>query len=99
MGFGLYGTFLIRGSTVLYPGKLAADTLLQIISRAKPTLFLAVPTIYARMLEAIALKKFDVSSVRIFVAGGEFPPPQVFPKLNDTVGIEITDRIGAAALC
>jgi benzoate-CoA ligase family protein len=99
MGFGLYGPFLIRGSTVLYPGKLAADTLLQIISRAKPTLFLAVPTIYARMLEAIVLKKFDVSSVRIFVAGGEFLPPQVFQKWKDTVGIEITDGMGAAEVC
>ena len=99
MGFGLYGPLLLGASTVLFPGKPSADALLKITSSIKPSMFLAVPSIYARMLQEFEKEKYDLSSVRLFIAGGEPLSPQLLSEWKKKVGTEITDGIGSAEVC
>ena len=99
MGFGLYGPLLLGASTILYAGKPSADALLEILSSAKPTMFLAVPSIYARLLQEWNNSKYDLSSVRLFVSGGEPLSPQLLADWKKVAGKEITDGIGSAEVC
>ncbi|MFI5419659.1 MAG: benzoate-CoA ligase family protein [Nitrososphaerales archaeon] len=99
MGFGLYGPLLLGASTVLLPSKPSAEILLGLISRVKPSMFLGVPSIYLRMLQEFGSEKYDLSSIRLFISGGEPLSPQIFSEWKKKIGKEITDGIGSAEVC
>jgi benzoate-CoA ligase family protein len=98
LGFGLYGPLIMGASTVLFPGKSSAESMLKIIENAKPTAFLAVPTLYAQMAKTLSSSSVasNLSSVRIFATGGESLSPRVFEEWKNLTGLEITEAIGAA---
>lgn len=99
LGFGLYGPLLLGASTILYSGKPTPDALLEVLSRARPSLFFAVPSIYAGMLPQLKAAKHDLSSVRLFISGGEPLSPQLLAEWKNLLGKEITDGIGSAEVC
>lgn len=100
LGFGLYGPLIMGASTVLFPGRSSAESMLKIIENAKPTAFLAVPTLYAQMAKTLSSSSgfavSNLSSVRIFATGGESLSPRIFEEWKNLTGVEITEAIGAA---
>ncbi|MGI0079588.1 MAG: AMP-binding protein, partial [Nitrososphaerales archaeon] len=98
LGFGLYGPLIMGASTVLYPERPSASAMLEIIGHARPTAFLGVPTLYAQMLQIVSSGQNDISSVRIFAAGGEPLSPQTFAGWKQKTGVEITEAIGSAEI-
>ena len=65
------------------------------ISRHRPTLFFAVPTLYAGMLAAEdAETRFDLSSLRLCVSAGEALPAELYRRWRERFGVEIIDGIG-----
>lgn len=96
LGNGLYFSFAVGGTTILYPGKPDAGTFFGIINDYKPTLFFCVPTAYQQMLTLEdAAEKFDMSSIRACVSAGEALPAAVWERWHDRFGVEILDGIGS----
>ena len=96
LGFGLYGPLIMGASTILYPGKPSANVMLSILQSAKPTAFLAVPTLYAQISKLLETTPVDLSTVRVFATGGESLSPRVFEDWKARTGSEITEAIGSA---
>jgi benzoate-CoA ligase len=95
LGNALMFPFYAGATTVLYPGRPQAASILEIVQRTKPTLFFSVPTLYAAMLREAERTNYDLSSVRLGVSAAEPLPAEIFRRWKDRFGIEILDGIGS----
>jgi benzoate-CoA ligase len=78
------------------PERITPELALETLTRQRPTLFFAVPTLYARMLEVPdAERRFDLSSLRYAVSSGEALPPAVFDAWADRFGLELVEVVGS----
>jgi len=71
----------------------------ELIERHKITILCAVPTAYRAM---VALKgergKYDFSSLRVCVTGGEHCPPSLYWEIKNFFGCEVLNHIGCTEL-
>ncbi|HXM17639.1 MAG TPA: benzoate-CoA ligase family protein [Candidatus Tumulicola sp.] len=96
LGNALYFPFGVGATTILYPGRFAPDVILELAARTKPTIFFAVPTAYAAMLDlSDGAKRFDLGSVRFGVSAGEALPADIFRRWKEAFGFDIIDGIGS----
>jgi len=84
---------------VLVPHRPTPEAAFEAITRHRPTLFFAVPTLYAGML---ALKeaeaRFDLSSLRLCISAGEALPEELYRRWQERFGVEILDGIGSTEI-
>ena len=100
LGNALYFPFHVGASTVLYPGRPEPAKVLEVITRERPTLFYAVPTAYAAMLQVPdAERLYDLGSVRLCSSAGEPLPKAIYQRWLEKFGLEILDGIGSTELC
>jgi benzoate-CoA ligase family protein len=96
LGNSLYFPQRVGAACVLVPERITAERALEVISTERPTVFFAVPTLYARMLAvADAERRFDLSSLRYAVSSGESLPPAVFDAWADRFGVELVEVVGS----
>src|SRR5438445_225492 len=89
LGNALYFPFHVGASTVLYPGRPEPAKVFEVITRERPTLFYAVPTAYAAMLQVPdAERRYALRSVRVGSWGGEPPPRAVVETWLGRSGLE-----------
>jgi benzoate-CoA ligase len=89
----------VGGQAVVYPGRPGAEPMFEAIARFQPTIFFAVPTLYAAMLQVEnARARFDLSSLRFCVSAGEALPAEIFRRWQDRFGLEIVDGIGSTEM-
>jgi benzoate-CoA ligase family protein len=100
LGNALYFPFHVAASTVLYPGRPEPTRVFEIIARERPTLFFAVPTAFAALLQvAGAERAYDLSSVRLCLSAGEPLPKALYERWRAKFGLEILDGIGSTEMC
>ena len=100
LGNALYFPFHVGASTVLYPGRPEPAKVFEVIARERPTLFYAVPTAYAAMLQVQdAERTYDLGSVRLCSSAGEPLPKAIYERWLEKFGIEILDGIGSTEMC
>jgi benzoate-CoA ligase family protein len=86
----------VGAAAVLVAGRITAERAFEVIAAERPTVFFAVPTLYARMLEIRdAERRFDVSSLRYGVSSGEALPPAIFDAWADRFGLELVEVVGS----
>jgi benzoate-CoA ligase family protein len=86
----------VGAASVLVSGRITGERALEVVGAERPTIFFAVPTLYARMLEvADAERRFDLSSLRYCVSSGEALPPAVFDAWADRFGLELVEVVGS----
>ena len=96
LGNALYFPQRAGAASVLVPERITPERAYEVITRARPTLFFAVPTLYARMLEVSdAERRFDLSSLRFCVSSGEALPPALFDVWADRFGLELVEVVGS----
>ena len=96
LGNALYFPFGVGATTILYPARPVPEAVLELAARTKPTIFYAVPTAYAAMLDVPdGSVRFDLSSVRFGVSAGEALPADIFRRWKEAFGFEILDGIGS----
>jgi benzoate-CoA ligase family protein len=88
----------IGAQAVVFPGRPVAGSMFGAIERHHPTIFFAVPTLYAAMLQVENVARFDLSSLRICVSAGEALPPEIFRRWHERFGLEIVDGIGSTEM-
>jgi len=96
LGNSLYSPARVGAAAVLVPERITPELAFETISRERPTIFLTVPTLYARMLEVPdAERRFDLSSLRYGVSSGEALPPALFDAWADRFGLELVEVVGS----
>ncbi len=96
LGNTLYFPARVGAASVLVPERLAPERAFAVIAAERPTVFFAVPTLYARMLQVPdAERVFDVSSLKYCVSSGETLPPAIFDAWGERFGLELVEVVGS----
>lgn len=93
LGNTLYFPARVGAASVLVPERLEPERVLEVIERERPTVFFAVPTLYARLLQVEG--DHDLSSLRLCVSSGEALPPAIFDGWHQRFGLELADVVGS----
>ncbi len=100
LGNALYFPFGVGAEAVLYPGRPEPRKVLEIITQERPTLFFAVPTAYAAMLQVpYAERLYDLRSIRRCLSAGEPLPKAIYERWREKFGLEILDGLGSTEMC
>jgi benzoate-CoA ligase len=100
-GLGNAGYFplSVGAHSILFAPRPAPEAVFEIITRHRPTLFFAVPTLYAGMLAVEdAERRHDLSSLRLCVSAGEALPAEMYARWLERFGVEIIDGMGTTEL-
>ncbi|HVD78389.1 MAG TPA: benzoate-CoA ligase family protein, partial [Vicinamibacteria bacterium] len=85
--------------SVLFAPRPTPEAMFEVIARHRPTLFFAVPTLYAGMLALKdAERRYDTSSLRLCVSAGEALPAEMYGRWLERFGVEIIDGMGTTEL-
>lgn len=92
---GLLFPLYAGAQSVLYPGRFDPERAMEAVQRYRVAEFIAVPTIF-RMLLAVPdiEERYDLSSIRMGVSGGEPLPEDTYREAKRRFGFEIYDLIG-----
>jgi 4-hydroxybenzoate-CoA ligase len=89
----------VGASAVLLPDRPTPDAVLATMRRFRPTLFAAVPTLYAALLSAPGIGPGAGSDrLRRCISAGEALPEHVGRAWRDKVGVDILDGIGSTEM-
>ncbi len=89
----------VGAQSYLYAERPTPDSVYDVITKYRPTLLFAVPTMYAGMLAVDdAEKRYDLSSLRLCVSAGESLPAELYNRWRDRFGLEILDGIGSTEM-
>jgi len=96
LGNSLYFPARVGAASVLVADRVTPERAFEVIAAERPTVFFAVATLYARMLEVTdADRRFDLSSLRLCVSSGEALPPAVFDAWRARFDHELVDVVGS----
>jgi benzoate-CoA ligase len=99
LGNSMYFPLSVGAQTVLCPERPKPEKIADVLRKYRPSLFFAVPTIYAAILrEAENGLAFDFGSVRLAISAGEALPPELFEKFRKKFGLGILDGIGSTEM-
>src|SRR5205823_419984 len=100
LGNALYFPFHVGAATVLDSRRPEPVKVFEILTRERPTLFFAVPTAFAAMLQVVdAERLYDLRSVRLCLSAGEPLPKPIYERWRERFGLEILDGIGSTEMC
>jgi benzoate-CoA ligase len=85
------------GSAILNPGRPVPGEVADQVRRHRPTLFFAVPTFFAALLQA-DLPADTFASVRLAISAGEPLPAELHRRFQDRFGVEVLDGLGTTEL-
>ncbi len=88
--------FGVGATTVLYPEQSTAERVFELVARYRPTILVNVPTMMKSMLAHPDAGRADLSSVRMCLSAGEYLPPELHRRWQDTFGVEVIDGIGSS---
>ncbi|MEK8142771.1 AMP-binding protein [Streptomyces sp. M10(2022)] len=97
-GFGnsLLMPFSVGGSAVITERRADPYAAANLLRTHRPTVFCAVPTLYAALLSMPrASEQFDFSSVRLALSAGEHLGATLSNRLNDTFGLRMVNGLGS----
>ena len=100
-GLGNAGYFpmAVGAQSVLYPGRPTPESVFEILTKHRPTLFYGIPTLYASMLAVKdADKRYDLSSLRLCMSAGEALPDELYNRWRERFGVELIDCIGTTEI-
>jgi len=97
-GSNLLFPFSVGATSILFPERVTAARLFELIERHRPTVFINVPTMVGKMLDAEGAAQRDLSSVRIATSAGEALPEPLFQRFRDTFHVELLDGLGTAEM-
>jgi benzoate-CoA ligase len=97
LGNGLTFPLVTGAEIVLHPDRPTPESMFELIRREQPTIFFAVPTLYAAMLAHPDAPK-DLERVRLCVSAGEALPAPIYDRWRDRFGVDILDGLGSTEM-
>jgi len=100
LGNGMYFPLAAGARTLLNPQRTTVAHVIELVARHRPTVFFAVPTLYAAILREAEKSNHsvDFSSVRMCVSAGETLPAEIFNAWKRQFALEILDGIGSTEM-
>lgn len=98
LGNALYFPFGVGATTVLLPERPTPEKIFKILLQYRPTLFFAVPAVYAAMLQAPVAEASVMRSVRHAISAGEALPAPLWARFKNKFGPSILDGIGSTEM-
>lgn len=91
-------TALLAGAHVLLIDAFSPDAVLDVLEwgdgTVKPTLFMAVPSMYSRLMDGVERRKPDLRHIRLWTSGSAPLLPKDFERIKGLVGKEPVEREG-----
>jgi len=100
-GLGNAMTFplAVGATTILFPGRPTPDAIFDVLKAHKPTVFYAVPTLFAAMLGAAGDGPVPgMDRVRLSVSAGEALPEEIGARWKARHGTDILDGVGSTEM-
>lgn len=94
IGNSLFFPLAAGATSILEPARPTAAAIGSRLAHTQPTLFFAVPTFYANLLDS-DLSADAFATVRLGVSAGEALPPALQTEVKARFGIDILDGIGS----
>jgi acyl-coenzyme A synthetase/AMP-(fatty) acid ligase len=95
LGCNFLYPFLGGAAIAMTPGRFDPERTLAAIHRLRPTVLIAVPTLFRRLLAlGDALGNYDLTSLRMGMSSGEPLPDDTLRSARERLGIEIYDCLG-----
>lgn len=85
---------LTHGIRAVYTARFVPAKILKLMREYRPTIFVAIPSMYNALLSLKDATKEDFASLRYAVSGGEPLPEAVASKVRDRFGITISEGYG-----
>lgn len=85
---------LTVGCKVVYSAKFVPAQVVRLIREHRPTLFVAIPTMYGALLSVKSAQADDFSSIKFLVSGGEPLPEAVAHRFEERFGKRIAEGYG-----
>jgi long-chain acyl-CoA synthetase len=85
---------LTAGLKAVYAARFSPAKILQLLRAHRPTMFVAIPSMYAALLNAKSARPEDFASLRIIVSGGEPLPSAVAEGFLERFGVRISEGFG-----
>jgi long-chain acyl-CoA synthetase len=85
---------LTVGMKVAYTARFVPHRVIKLIREHRPSVFVAIPSMYNALLAAKDAGPADFESIRLLVSGGEPLPDAVFSRFLDRFGVRITEGYG-----
>ncbi|HXF88202.1 MAG TPA: benzoate-CoA ligase family protein [Xanthobacteraceae bacterium] len=99
LGSAVFCPMSVGATTVLYPERPTPQTVLETLHGYQPTMFYAVPTLYAAILADPNCERHTrFERLRLCFSAGEPLPPQVGIAWKERFGIDIVNGIGSTEL-
>ena len=98
LGNALTFPMAVGASAVLLPERPTPAGVSRILKSEQPTIFYAVPTLYAALLAFPDLPKREELALRRCVSAGEALPEQIGRRWTERMGVEILDGIGSTEM-
>ncbi len=92
----LAATLNAGAAQVLLPDRGTPITVLETITRYRPTVVYGVPTLFANILATEDVSNYDLSSVRLCISSGEHLPAGIYHQFKERFGIELLDCLGSS---
>ncbi len=89
----LNGGLSMGAELILHP-RFEIDTLMASLTRDKPTMLHAVPTIYAAIATATETNRADISSLRVCISGGAPLPAEIREHFEALTGCRVIEGYG-----
>jgi len=91
-------TALVAGSHVLLLDAFSAEAVNTILAQGiqgyTPSVFMAVPSMYARMMETLGEQRLNFDHIRLWTSGSAPLPPRDFERIKKIFGKEPVEREG-----
>ncbi len=89
----------VGATTILLPGRPTSESVTAVIRETCPTVFCAVPTLYAAMVAALEGKRPEgAGRLRRCISAGEALPAEVGARWAKIFGVDILDGVGSTEL-
>jgi benzoate-CoA ligase len=98
LGNSLTFPMSVGATTVLLPERPTPAGVSRILKSERPTIFYAVPTLYAALLAYPDLPKREEVALRRCVSAGEALPEEIGRRWTERMGVEILDGIGSTEM-
>jgi len=91
-------TALLAGAHVLLLDSFSPETVVDVLERGdgkeRPTVFMAVPSMYSRLMDVLEKRRPDLRHMRLWTSGSAPLLPKDFLRIKDLVGQEPVEREG-----
>jgi 4-hydroxybenzoate-CoA ligase len=99
LGNAMICSMWVGATSVFYPERPTPQTVFEMLRGYQPTMFFAVPTLYAAMLADPDCKKENMSSrIRLCFSAGEALPAHVGEEWKQRFGIDIVNGVGSTEM-